>query len=241
LSLRPRLRDACDELLEANSVEQQREIYAVRVAPVLWTRPVKWALSRQFTLSLLGVPHPQRKEVQRQHEGGVAGFVREAIEYVICQLPIWTNYFWTLYLRGRYTTANCPEYLKRENFSALKAGLVDRIVISTETVTQFLKRTEEQISRFVLLDHMDWMSSYQPVALAEEWNAILDRATRNARLIFRSAHSSPDYLRTVHTGEGANRKPIVESLRFHPELARRLHIQDRVHTYAGFHIADVCA
>lgn len=35
--------------------------------------------------------------------------------------------------------------------------------------------------------------------------------------------------------------PAVDALRFHPERARELTRQDRVHTYAGFHIADVAA
>ncbi len=86
---------------------------------------------------------------------------------------------------------------------------------------------------------MDWMSSYRPEALAQEWNAILARALDGARVIFRSAHANPAYLAAVRVGAGADRRPLVEALRFHPELAARLQREDRVHTYAGFHIADV--
>jgi S-adenosylmethionine-diacylglycerol 3-amino-3-carboxypropyl transferase len=32
---------------------------------------------------------------------------------------------------------------------------------------------------------------------------------------------------------------LTELVRFHPEWARELTRQDRVHTYAGFHIADL--
>ena len=241
LKVRPRLRDALETFAESTSLDQQREQYDRAVAPHLWTRPVNWALSRQITMSMVGVPHPQRKEVERQHSGGVAGFVRESLDYVARSLPVWSNYFWTLYLRGSYTLANCPEYLKRSNFLALKGGLVDRITPHTCTVTEFLHATGERISKFVLLDHMDWMSSYHPAALVEEWNAILGRAATNARLIFRSAHASPDYLGLVRVGPGANARPLREALRFHPALAERLTRCDRVHTYAGFHIADVRA
>ena len=66
----------------------------------------------------------------------------------------------------------------------------------TGTVTDFLRNGDrEPISRFVLLDHMDWMSSYHPDALREEWLAILDRASADARIIFRSAHQHPRYRR----------------------------------------------
>lgn len=240
MALKPRLRDGIDRLLAARSLEGQREIYRTVVAADLWTRAVRWTLSRQLTMSMLGVPHPQRKEVERQHAGGVGGFVREAIEYVVQELPLWTNYFWTLYLRGRYSRDNCPEYLREENYAALRTAS-DRICLHTGTVTDFLQRTPERISKFVLLDHMDWMSSYAPRALAEEWLAVLDRATPGARVILRSAHADPGYLRTLSVGAGAARRRLSERVTFHPALARELSRGDRVHTYAGFHIGDIGA
>ncbi len=236
LKARPRLARSVRELFEANTLDDQRHVYDTRVRPLIWTPSVKWTLSRQLTMSMLGVPHPQRKEVQAQHAQGVAGFVRDSLEYVLRHLPLSTNYFWSVYLRGRYTEHCCPEYLKRDNFATLKAGLVDRIRPHTSTVTDFLHDTEESISKFVLLDHMDWMSSYHPEALEEEWVAILERATTNARIIFRSAHAAPSYLDRIELG--VQRTRLRDRLTFHPELADRLSLLDRVHTYAGFHIAD---
>ena len=161
------------------------------------------------------------------------------IEYVFRQLPIATNYFWSVYVRGHYTRDCCPEYLKPENFAALKSGLVDCIEPHTCTVTELLQATSEPFSKFVLLDHMDWMSSYYPAALAEEWTAILARATPDARIIFRSAHATPSYLDGVRLG--ARNQPLRERLLFHDTLAHDLQRLDRVHTYAGFHVADVVA
>jgi S-adenosylmethionine-diacylglycerol 3-amino-3-carboxypropyl transferase len=91
----------------------------------------------------------------------------------------------------------------------------------------------------VLLDHMDWMSSYYPEALAEEWIAILGRAAPRARVIFRSAHAAPRYLDQLELGASGGR--LGEHLVFHRELAAELQRLDRVHTYAGFHVADVLA
>jgi len=235
LRVRPKLRDGIDAIFEANTLDQQRAIYAADIEPLLWSKAMNWTLSRQITMSLLGVPHPQRKEVERQHVKGVAGFIREAIEYVARHLPFWTNYFWALYLRGGYTLACCPEYLKKDSFLALKAGLVERIRCHTSTVTEFLQETQDKISRYVLLDHMDWMSSYYPAALVEEWTWILERSTPGARILFRSAHARPTYLERIEVRS----RPLVEMVQFHPDLARRLSLQDRVHTYAGFHIADI--
>jgi S-adenosylmethionine-diacylglycerol 3-amino-3-carboxypropyl transferase len=237
MAMRPRLAESVHELFDTRSLDDQRHIYDTRIQPLVWTRAVNWALSRQFTMSMLGVPHPQRKQVIAQHQHGVAGFVRESLDYVFRQLPVWTNYFWSVYVRGRYTEACCPEYLKRDNFLALKGGLVDRIAVHTSTVTEFLQDNEEPISKYVLLDHMDWMSSYYPEALAEEWRFILRRAAPGARIIFRSAHQNPNYLETLELGKGLG--GLRGHLAFNERLAHELQQHDRVHTYAGFHVADV--
>jgi S-adenosylmethionine-diacylglycerol 3-amino-3-carboxypropyl transferase len=226
----PRLRGAVEDLLGCRSLEEQRATYDARVAPQLWNRGMHWALSQQLTMSLLGVQGAQHDEVRRQHPGGVPGFVRDSIDYVFRALPVWTNYFWSLYVRGRYTRGCVPEYLKPENFAALKAGRCEAIVPHTCTVTEFLRATEERISKFVLLDHMDWMSAFRPQAILEEWEAILARATPDARVIFRSARAQPSYLAA-----------LPGQLVFHPQLAERLSREDRVHTYAGFHICDIPA
>ena len=238
LRWRPGLRAWIEMLLEARSLDLQRRIYERQIRPQLWGRAVTWTLSRQITMSMLGVPHAQRKEVERQHPDGAAGFVREAVDYVFSSLPLWTNYFWTLYLRGRYSADCCPEYLLPENFAALKGGLAERIEVHTCTVTEFLQRTRERISRFVLLDHMDWMSSCYPDALAEEWDAICARASADARVMFRSAHREPRYLDGLRLGDG---RALRDRLQFHEDLSAALQPHDRVHTYAGLHIADLRA
>lgn len=241
LHTRPRLRDGVTELLGSSSLNEQREIYDSRIHQHLWSDGMNWVLSRQLMMNMLGVPHPQRREVENQHANGVAGFIRESIEYVFRQLPLTDNYFWRLYLQGSYSRQCCPEYLKEENFYRLKAGLAGRISIHTTSVTDFLQQSDLPISRFVLLDHMDWMSSYRPDALVQEWQAIFANATQNARIICRSAHQWPSYLQTLFIPSGQHGFRLTERLRFHPQLAASLQSQDRVHTYAGFHIADVIA
>jgi S-adenosylmethionine-diacylglycerol 3-amino-3-carboxypropyl transferase len=237
LRLRPKLLGHVEELFESKSLESQREIYDSRIRPMMWSRGMNWTMSQQITMSLLGVRHVQRKEVQAQHRDGVAGFIRDALDYVFRELPLSSNYFYSVYVRGSYARNCCPEYLKASNFERLKALCADRIVPHTCTVTDFLRQTDEPISKFVLLDHMDWMAGYYPLSLNEEWNAILDCASPGARIIFRSAHSNPKYLEWITVG--AARKYLHEVLDFHETEAKRLSLQDRVHTYAGFHIADV--
>jgi S-adenosylmethionine-diacylglycerol 3-amino-3-carboxypropyl transferase len=236
---RPRLAEAMVDLFDARDIAEQQTIYDERVAPLLWNKAVNWAISRQLTMSLLGVPYPQRKLVEAQHVGGVSGFIRSAVQYVFRQLPLGDNYFWRVYITGRYRRDCCPEYLKRGNFEKLKAGLVERIFAHTTTVTEFLRANDEPISRFVLLDHMDWMSSYHPAALIEEWEAIRARATPRARILLRSAHARPAYLDAIRIGLAGEK--LRDVFHFMDDIADALQPHDRVHTYAGFVIADVPA
>jgi S-adenosylmethionine-diacylglycerol 3-amino-3-carboxypropyl transferase len=239
LAVRPTLRYAVEDLLSASSLYEQRQIYDERIAPLLWSRTLNWALSRQLTMSLLGVPQAQHEEVRAQHPRGVPGFVRQSLDYVFRCLPASNNYFWSLYVRGAYSTGCCPEYLKPDNFLALKQGLAARIVPHTCTVTEFLRGTDERISKFVLLDHMDWMSSYQPQALVEEWQAIMARAAPRARVIFRSAHAQPRYLRALRIPLQDRVRRLHDLVHFDRDLATRLQLSDRVQTYAGFHIGQL--
>ena len=239
LQLRPRLAAGICELFETRSLEQQREIYDKRVEPLIWGSAINWALSRQFTMSMLGVPHPQRKEVQTQHERGVAGFVRDAIDYVFRHVPVWTNYFWMVYVQGHYTENCCPEYLKPENFARLRDGLADRICVHTKSVQGFLDSHDGQISRFVLLDHMDWLSDRFFPLLEAEWQAIVQRAASGARVIWRSGGLATNFLDQVQVRIDGRNRNLPELLTFHDDLARELHAKDRVHTYGSFYIADL--
>jgi S-adenosylmethionine-diacylglycerol 3-amino-3-carboxypropyl transferase len=242
LRLRPGLRPAVERLLESDDLVEQAAIYDSEVAPRLWTPFLNWAVSRQATMSLLGVPPAQTREVAAQHDRSappahsVAGFIRACIERVFRLLPIWSNYFWTCYLRGGYTRDNCPEYLRPANLAALRAGLLDRLEIRTDTVAGLLAADERPFSRFVLLDHQDWMGAHRPAELAAEWDLILARTRPGGMALFRSARADPPWLPGVRLADGSR---LGERLRFDRPLAERLHRQDRVGTYGGFHIAHV--
>lgn len=233
---KPRLRVAVGDLLAAGSLDEQREIYDRRVQSELWTPGVRWAMGRQATMSLLGVPTAQTREVSAAHQQGVAGFIMDCVAYVFRELPVWTNYFWTVYLRGAYTRTCCPEYLKPANFAALKGGLVDRVEAVTSTVSGVLAAGDRSFDRYVLLDHMDWLGAHRPAELAEEWGLVLAHAAPGARAIWRSAHRRQSYLDTLRLPDGGL---LPERLAYRRELADRLHRRDRVGTYGGFHIADL--
>jgi S-adenosylmethionine-diacylglycerol 3-amino-3-carboxypropyl transferase len=235
-----RLRGPIEELLEAQTVAQQRAIYEEKIKQRIWTPWLRWFLSRSFTLTLMGVPWPQRDQIMTQYPGGVAQFIRDSLEAVLCRLPFNNNYFWRVYFQGFYTPQCCPEYLKSENFERLR-GCLSRLNIHTSTVTDFVSQAEPGLARFVLLDHMDWMSCANPQGLIEEWNAILANAAPGARAIFRSAGLRVHFLDHLRVRFGAKECELGTLLKYHPELAAELHARDRVHTYGSFHIADLPA
>jgi len=235
------LRPHIDELLDAGSVDEQRDIYDNKVRDRFWTRSIRFAMGRDTTLSMLGVPRAQRAEVERHYDGGISGFVRDSVESVLVKLPLADNYFWRVYLTGQYTHDCCPEYLRPENFARLKAGLVDRITTCTNSVEGFLNSSEVPISRFVLLDHMDWMSGKYFHLLEAEWQAIVQRTAPGARVIWRSGGLRADFVDRVQVTHNGQLVPVGELLTYYPELAERLHAQDRVHTYGSFYIADLAA
>lgn len=236
-----RLHGPIEALLAARSVAEQRHLYETRIRDVLWTPALHWFLSRTATLSLMGVPAPQRQQIDAQYPGGVGQFIRDCFEAVITRLPFADNYFWRVYLQGGYTRECCPEYLKPENFQRLKHGLLDRLNIRTASVTAFLRQAPPGISKFVLLDHMDWMSSRHPEALREEWNALLENARPYSRVIFRSAGLQARFLDGVRVQRQGRETDLGRVLYYHRDLATQLHARDRVHTYGSFHIADVLA
>jgi S-adenosylmethionine-diacylglycerol 3-amino-3-carboxypropyl transferase len=233
-----RLRDGIDALLEARTLDEQRAVYESRIRPRLWTRWLRWWLSRSLTLALAGVPWPQREQITTQYPGGVAQFVQDRLEAMLTRLPFAENYFWRVYIQGFYTPDCCPEYLRRSNFERLRT-LLPRLRIHSCSVTDYLRAAEPGISKFVLLDHMDWMSWYDPAGLVAEWNAILERARPGARVIFRSAGLKVDYLDHLRVRWRQGEQELGALLRYHPELAAELHERDRVTTYGSFYIADL--
>ena len=237
IKVRPHL----DDILNADSVETQREIYETKLKKKFWSGLVKFTLNRESTMSMLGVPKAQIRQIESTYSGGLIEFIQECMESVFARLPMKDNYFWRVYMNGSYTRECCPEYLKEENFARLKDGLVDRISTHTDSVQAFLEKHDGNISRFVLLDHMDWLSDRFFPLLESEWQAIVNRAAENTRIIWRSGGMRTDFIRQVQVNHGGKMQSVDELLRYHEELADELHPKDRVHTYGSFFIADLVA
>ena len=236
-----RVRPVVEALLNASSVDEQRKIYFDQLCERFWSKPMRFAMGRDTTLSLVGVPRAQREQVEKDYEGGIVQFVQDCMEAVFAYLPLADNYFWRVYITGKYTPECCPEYLKPENFERLKAGLADNVHVHTASVQGFLESSDVPISRFVLLDHMDWLSTHRFPLLEAEWQAILRRATPDARILWRSGGLRTDFVDEVRVHFRGAMRQLGEMLAYDRDLASELHAQDRVHTYGSFYIARLAA
>lgn len=219
--LRPALWREVERLLEAGSLDEQREIYAA-IEHRLWTPTLRWLVRQPAVLGLLGVPRAQLNLIEQQYPGGLNAYIEDKLRYLTTELPIRENYFWRVYIHGAYRQDCCPNYLRAEHFETLRAR-ARRVRVHTGTLSDFLRDQPGCYDRFVLLDHQDWMAAHQPQALAEEWRLLLQSSTDHARVLMRSASLDIDFL-----PEFARRR-----LQPHAEDCSHWHQRDRVGTYGS--------
>ncbi|MDO4586902.1 MAG: BtaA family protein [Planctomycetia bacterium] len=234
-----RFRKAVTELLDCDDLNRQHDIWFNQIRKKLWSRLIRFVVNRDTTLSMLGVPRAQRLQIEKTYEGGIVKFCQDCLDAVFAELPVSDNYFWRVYTTGSYSPTCCPEYLEKENFLALKGGLVDKISVYTDTVEGFLRKYDGTISRYVLLDHMDWLSDRYYDALVSEWDAILSKAAPQTRILWRSGGLRTDYIDSVPIEINEQKKNLGSILEYHQDKAAQLHRKDRVHTYGSFYIADL--
>jgi S-adenosylmethionine-diacylglycerol 3-amino-3-carboxypropyl transferase len=75
--------------------------------------------------------------------------------------------------------------------------------------------------------------------LAAEWQAIVNRATSDARIIWRSGGLDGHFVDSIRVKVNGATRRVGELLGYFPEHAAALHARDRVHTYGCFCIADL--
>jgi len=223
-------------MFQAKSIEEQRKLYK-EIDRKVWSPLFERVVSSRLALAFMnGVPKPQQRLLEE--EGGAAAFLRKVVQWLFTESHLRNNYFYRVYIDGSYTKDCCPEYLKEANFYKLKNGLVDRISVHTTTITEFLNtHPSNDISRFVLLDHMDWLADTRSV-LQEEWQAIVNHASDDARFLWRSASHKAQFVTDTKVNYRNENTTVGDILQFDVEKAERLHQIDRVHTYTSFHIGS---
>ena len=227
---RGKLRESVAAILEAKSLEEQRAIYA-EVRPILWNKLVTWLLRQPVSMAMLGVPRAQIRLIEKSFSGGIPGFLQAKLDQVFTEIPFSENYFWQVYMRGRYTRECCPNYLREEHQPVLRER-VDRIETHSTTIANFLREHPAAYSHYVLLDHQDWMAAHRPEALAEEWRLILENSRPGTAILMRSASPEIDFIPDF----ARERLALADGAK-----TEALHRRDRVGTYGCTLFARVTA
>ncbi|WP_020530844.1 DUF3419 family protein [Flexithrix dorotheae] len=222
------LRKLTYDLVHAKSIDEQEKVYN-QIEPKLFNNFIKWVLGRQLTMSMLGVPRPQKQLILDQFPGGVPSYISSSLRHVFTKLPIYENYFWHAYITGSYSKSCCPEYLNFENFQELREK-TSRLKLHNNTISGFLKENPGNYSHYILLDHQDWLASHDPEALNEEWELILKNSTPGTQILMRSAALEIDFLPDF-VKEAVSFKTTKDLMDFHK--------RDRVGTYGSVYLGTV--
>ena len=200
------------------TLEEQREVYK-KYAGRMATVADMFNATRRIWCPLIAVPANQL----HLFTGNV---VKIAAENLFLNTHIaGDNYFYHGYLYGCYTERCCPRYLKRENWAALQAA-VPRIDVRTGTLKEVAAGYPDGFfSRFILLDHMDWM----PMSMIlDEWATFVAKSRPDVRYLWRSyadhQHIAPLKYLAFHEGN------VRAALGMYP---------DRVAMYNSTHLATL--
>ncbi|MEL6529653.1 MAG: DUF3419 family protein [Pseudomonadota bacterium] len=218
------------KLLEAETMEEQREVFETELAPVFDKKFVRWLTDQPASLFGLGIPPAQFDELAGDER--MAEVLRRRLEKLACDFEIKDNYFaWQAFGRGydRAETAAMPPYLQRANWDAMRERIGRLDVRRANMVDWIGNREEASLDRFVLLDAQDWMNDAQ---LDELWSRITYAAKPGARVLFRTA-AEPSLL------PGRLDDAVLSRWTYLEEHSADLTAHDRSSIYGGVHLYEL--
>ncbi|MEO1022959.1 MAG: BtaA family protein [Bacteroidota bacterium] len=213
--------DHVDRLFDEQDMETRRRLFETIFDRLMRSKKSGWMLNT-LTFGFSGVPPQQLNAI---HD--VPSYLYRCLYPLFVTQRAADNHFWRLYWKGSYSASVRPDYLFPDTFSHIKARL-DCLSISTETITQHLKRTPRTYSHIVLLDQQDWMLNDQE-AFRAQWEAILARTEPGSKILFRSVCVDREFLPELASN----------ALYFDDDSVLGLIHEDRVHTYASTHLGIV--
>jgi S-adenosylmethionine-diacylglycerol 3-amino-3-carboxypropyl transferase len=223
-----------EELLDATTLEEQRQFFDACVAPFFNHPFVQWLGAMPAAVYSLGIPPSQHQIMDEESETSVVDLYRDRMKRLVCDFPIEDNYFaWQAFGR-RYDTEHrraIPPYLREDAFRRLRYH-ADVVTTHLESYHAFLSRQpDNSFDSFVLLDAMDWMDA---PTIARLWREIARVGVPGARIIFRTAGRDS-------VVEPALRDPLRRRFTYEAERSQELHAEDRSAVYGGFHIYSLHA
>ncbi|KAJ1869793.1 hypothetical protein LPJ55_005120 [Coemansia sp. RSA 990] len=220
------------KIANASSLQEQVDIWRSRVgSKLLSPLSIRFLDNPVAMWQLLGVPVSQWNMLRG--EGSMSQYVRDTIEPVAASMSFNNeNYFYHLVINQQYSPKCCPDYLTMAGFTKLQSLLNSAhqttFHIHTSTILDTLQSlAPEELTKAVIMDHMDWFS---PEEAAAEIEALKRALKRGGFVLWRSAARSPWYAESF-ASHGFSVEPI--SVR-QPNTLIPL---DRVNMYASFYKA----
>ncbi len=214
-------------LLEATTIEEQREIFRTKLAPIFDRKFIRWITDQRSSLFGLGIP-PAQYDVLAG-DAKMADVLRARLEKLSCDFDLKDNYFaWQAFGRGygKETDAPLPPYLQESNYEAVKAR-AKRVTIHHANFVNVLSQSAAQsLDRFILLDAQDWMDDFQLNTL---WSEITRTARPGARVLFRTA-AEPSLL------PGRVNEAILDCWEYRAKDSLDYTRRDRSAIYGGVHL-----
>jgi S-adenosylmethionine-diacylglycerol 3-amino-3-carboxypropyl transferase len=217
-------------VLEASTLEEQREVFERELAPVFEKKFIRWLTDQPASLFGLGIPPAQFEHLAGDER--MAEVLRRRLEKLACDFAVKDNYFaWQAFGRGydRSESAPLPPYLQRANWDAMKERVEQLEVTRANMVDWIGAREEASMDRFVLLDAQDWMNNAQLDGL---WSRITRASRPGARVLFRTA-AEPSLL------PGRLDDSILSKWRYLEELSADCTRRDRSSIYGGVHVYEL--
>lgn len=217
------------ELLNAQGIEHQREIFERRFAPMFDKKFIRWLTDQPASLFGLGIPPAQYEALAGVEPDGMAKVLRARLAKLACDFDISENYFaWQAFGRGygKLPNAPVPPYLEADNYRAV-VDRVGRVTVRHVNMIDHLRhQPAATLDRYVLLDAQDWMTDAQ---LTELWGEITRTARRGARVLFRTA-AEPSLL------PGRVPEAILSRWRYAEAASAGFTRGDRSSIYGGVHL-----
>ncbi|KAF0711196.1 hypothetical protein AaE_012253 [Aphanomyces astaci] len=181
-------------LCEAKDLEMQWHVWTTELRPHILSRWLIALLNNDhFLWGALGVPPAQMQMLLE--EGSAQSYIENTLDPVMKHSLLRTdNYYYYSCLMCCYNHQNAPSYLQEDGFRVLQTDptRLDAIKIHTATVVQVLTRDipDEDLTRVILMDHLDWFSEEDAEA---EIRAVSQKMRQGGRAFWRSAGKYPWY------------------------------------------------
>ncbi len=215
------------EILEAKSLEEQRQIFEEKFAPIFEQRFIRWLTDQPASLFGLGIPPAQYDALAGDDR--MVNVLKARLEKLACHFSINDNYFaWQAFSRGygRGADRPLPPWLQASNFETIRSR-IDRVDIRHTNFTEHLiAQPNASLDRYILLDAQDWMDDDMLTAL---WTQITRTARPGARVLFRTA-AEPSLL------PGRVAPAILDRWTYAEEPSRGFTAADRSSIYGGVHL-----